>query len=369
MLLLWGVQTLAVAFLRGGLKQALILIFLCPLFVVIQILNWLFLLLDALLINTWQKVEIVKPIFVSGVPRSGTTFLHRTLSKDKQLTTTKTWELIFAPSLIQKFIWFYLGKLFSFKKMSWLSESAFLKNMSAVHELGLNEPEEDFLFFLPMNACFILVSIFPESKGLWQLTRFDAEMKAWEKSLIMGFYRSCVQKHLYFKRYTESSSELTYLSKNPSFTPMLNSLAKEFPDGRFLLCAREPGKTVPSQISSLMPAFKLLGIKLDQNIFNQLCMTMLKHYYDCVQYFLATQEQALLIRQDDLKNNLETVLTQCWEKFNLQKHEQFSHSVSVHAKESKSHTSQHKYSLEEFGLSQEIVESYFTGAWDGLKHY
>ena len=45
-------------------------------------------------------VAIVKPIFVVGMPRCGTTFLHNLLSQDSNCRSLKLWELhVFAPSL------------------------------------------------------------------------------------------------------------------------------------------------------------------------------------------------------------------------------------------------------------------------------
>jgi hypothetical protein len=56
------------------------------------------------LFPAFRRQQIRQPVFVLGVPRSGTTFLHRALAADAAFTTTRTWELLFAPSLCQRYL-------------------------------------------------------------------------------------------------------------------------------------------------------------------------------------------------------------------------------------------------------------------------
>ena len=86
-----------------------------------MIINNLFLLMDNIFFN-YQKIKINKPLFIIGFPRSGTTFLHKMLLKDTQFTTPQLWELIFAPSILQKKIYYYISDLFN--------ENNFLNNFN-----------------------------------------------------------------------------------------------------------------------------------------------------------------------------------------------------------------------------------------------
>ena len=49
------------------------------------------------------KQEIKNPIFITSLPRTGTTNLFHSLSSNKSLFTAMSlWEIIFAPSITQK---------------------------------------------------------------------------------------------------------------------------------------------------------------------------------------------------------------------------------------------------------------------------
>ena len=92
-------------------KRFLILFFWLLLFIPSEIIYHLFLLLDEILFPGYRKTKVEKPVFIIGNPRSGTTFLHRIMDKDKQnFTSFQVWELIFAPSITQrKLIWALIG--------------------------------------------------------------------------------------------------------------------------------------------------------------------------------------------------------------------------------------------------------------------
>ena len=55
-----------------------------PLFVLLQAINGAGLMLDYLLFPDFRRVRVREPLFVVGVPRSGTTFLHRLLAGDRE---------------------------------------------------------------------------------------------------------------------------------------------------------------------------------------------------------------------------------------------------------------------------------------------
>jgi omega-hydroxy-beta-dihydromenaquinone-9 sulfotransferase len=71
------------------------------------ICNHLFFLLDELFLFVYRFTPIKRPIMIIGAPRTGTTLLFRTLAEDKDKFTCFTMaELIFAPSLIQKYLFY-----------------------------------------------------------------------------------------------------------------------------------------------------------------------------------------------------------------------------------------------------------------------
>lgn len=241
-----------------GLRRFAFLLLGFPLFTLLQLGHWAALWLDELLFPAYRKVEVKAPVFIAGIPRSGTTFVHRVLASDAaHFTTVSTWEAVLAPSIVQRKILRALARLdrglggHGHRLLNrWLGQGA--GDFQKIHEVGLDAPEEDYLWLLPAGSCFILLLAFPFSPWLGQMARFEA-LPATAQAPLLGFYRRCIQRHLF------CHPQKRFLSKNAAFASWLPALRRVFPDASFVLCVREPACALSSQLSSLAPARKLFG--------------------------------------------------------------------------------------------------------------
>ena len=84
-------------------RRVLVLIIFYVLFPVVEISNWLGFLLDDIFFPRYREQKLKNPVFVVGNYRSGTTFLHRLLAKDRRtFTAMEGWEIFIAPSITQR---------------------------------------------------------------------------------------------------------------------------------------------------------------------------------------------------------------------------------------------------------------------------
>src|SRR3990172_8963610 len=68
-----------------------------------SLVHWFCFLLDDLLFPAHKTQVIEKPLFIIGNLRSGSTFLHRLLSRDSTtFTSLTTWDIYLTPSVTQK---------------------------------------------------------------------------------------------------------------------------------------------------------------------------------------------------------------------------------------------------------------------------
>lgn len=344
------------------LKRLFIFVLGIPLFWSLQMLHWLGMLLDAIFFSSWKDTRVDSPVFITGIPRSGTTFLHRTLAKDKRFTSTATWELLFAPSISEKLFWTKVGR-FLRPLRTYLGRQKFFAKMEAIHSLRLNEPEEDFLFLLQLNSCFILFALFPSAEGLWRLSRFDETLPRWERRLIMIYYRACVRKHLYFRSMINEGRQYVYLSKNPSFASMTDSLQRTFNNAKFVVCARSPEKTVPSQISSLRPAFELLGNGQLPKAFVKKCLSMLHYYYGYLNRSLIAVNAAPLLLNKEIHSNLKTTIEKLYSRWDWEISADFESFLNKQSEKSRNYRSSHSYELQDYGLDSTVIETRFKDVW------
>src|SRR5271157_3675493 len=59
--------------------------------------------LDDFLFPAYRQQPVEKPLFILGNFRSGSTFLHRLLARDKEnFTSLRTWDIFITPSITQR---------------------------------------------------------------------------------------------------------------------------------------------------------------------------------------------------------------------------------------------------------------------------
>jgi hypothetical protein len=345
--------------LRPGryLGRILVMAVFLPPFALVQLVHWLGLLLDEILFPGYRRVEIREPLFVLGVPRSGTTHVHRVLARDPQFTTFSTWECLFAPSVTERRLWMGVGWLDKrlgrplHRFLDWLEGHVF-GGMGQVHRMSLGDPEEDYFALMPALACFILILPFPMDPYLWRMGTFDRDMPPADRARLMTFYRGCLQRHLY-----AHGPGKRLLSKNAAFAPLAGSLRETFPDARFLVCLRTPTETLPSQLSSVESGvrfFRVLDVTPD---FRERLARQLGFYYENLERALddVSDNRCAWVTMASLKADLATSLWAVYAQLGLGLEAGFREYLALEAQQSRGYRSGHRYSLDQFQLSPEIL--------------
>lgn len=242
-----------------GLRRIGALLLIAPVFAALQLCHWIGFALDEWLFPKYRSVNIRQPVFISGIPRSGTTFVHRFLAKHLVDTTTfSTWEAVLAPSICERLLIRALDRLDQLlggpgrRLLGWITERM-AGRQDAFHPIRLEDGEEDYLALLPIGGCFITVLLFPSSPQIWSLTALE-EWPAKDRATLLDFYHRCLQRHLWFH-----GPDKRLLSKNAAFASWLPYLRDRYPDGRFLVCVRPPHEALPSNLSSLRAALLATG--------------------------------------------------------------------------------------------------------------
>lgn len=233
-------------------KRILAVLIMFPVFLLLTLVNRTFMALDWVVFPGFAQTSVRKPVFIIGVARSATTYLFKTLARDKEnFTSFKLWEILFAPSIIQKYFW--LGVIAIDRKigrpLKWYAnmfDRIFLGKITRVHETGLSKVEEDEMLLLYTFTSVYLTFFFPDLEDMNQVIYFDEYFPEKKKAQVMRYYKRCVQRHMFvFGRIRE----VRFLSKNPGFISKMDAVGDTFPDAALLYMLRSPYKTIPSTIS------------------------------------------------------------------------------------------------------------------------
>jgi len=227
------------------MRRLLFLLLILPLLFV----HRLAIALDLILFLSISRCELERVLFIVGLPRSGTTYLHRLLaSQENVFTTMPAWEAVFAPALCEKYLFSFVFRLdaYSGSPLSRLIASVERQLPSAsnsIHATGLMVPEEDFVALLPYDGCFLRFVLWPYASRTWRLAHFSEQLSDKEKRRWLRVYKGILVRHMIFR-----GTHLHYLSKNPSLTNWLPHLAEYFPKSQFIGLTGEPVAVVGSQL-------------------------------------------------------------------------------------------------------------------------
>jgi hypothetical protein len=332
-----------------------------PAFLALQALHWIGFLLDDLLVSEYREIRVRDPLFVVGLPRSGTSFLQRVLARDRErFTTLRLWELVLAPSIVERRFWLGLGRVDRavgrpLHRLVDAVQTAAFRFMEDVHPVRFDEPEEDYFLLLPVFACFLQVLAFPDDPRTWELAAFD-ELPRRDRDELLAFYRECVQRHLHV-----AGRDRRLLSKNPSFTPMVRSLAATFPEARFICCVRDPREAVPSLLSSLEPAARTAGWSVRDPRYRDRFVEMMAYYGEHALRALpdAAPDRHVFVPLDRLSRDVEGVVLDAYAHLGLRASPDFKASLRERARSSREYESSHSYRLAAFGLDEdELVDRF-----------
>lgn len=307
--------------------------------------------LDHVLYPRFDSVPLDRPVFILGNPRSGTTLMHRFLGNAEALCAFELWEMLF-PAISAR------------KLMRPLIERAarrFVQSEEAkkIHETGLKYAETDDLFLL-LNL--LDGPLYWAAVQAWEPSfAGDFTSEAFRRLREQRFYpalETSWRKNLYLKKRSR------VLVKSSAVSASMPHLLTRHPDARIIYMMRSPLEVIPSALSLL-----------DHNYVQPLSRVrtptreQLQRYYthaylmQCELYRCFHQEHtAGLLPERNLRLVSYRRLMQDFAAemgavldFIEVPRAQLSQQIAEHASRQSRHQSKHRYSLEQYGLSEAQV--------------
>ena len=203
--------------------------------------------LDKILFPSLKHLYTTDPIFIIGNYRSGSTFFHRLLLQDSQFTCLKAWEIYFAPALShRKLIHFILkisSKIGSPVQKVVRAFDGLLNEIYPMHNTGLYTYEQDSQLFYHTWSSLNIFAVFAFPELARRYIYYDQAVPDRERRRQFEYYRNVITRHIF------NHPGERYLSKNPDFTPAVETLLEQFPNARFINMVRPPEEMLPSAIN------------------------------------------------------------------------------------------------------------------------
>ncbi len=326
----------------------------------------MFFFLDKLLFPGLWFQHIREPVFIVGHARSGTTLMHRLMAADgERFSYFLYWEMFF-PSLTQKKLLRLLGLLdrtllnsYFYKRLKAWDKRTF-DPMREIHNTGLWVPEEDnfVMTYAFASGYWILQAPYMQHLDMFRVDNFaPKKRRRW-----LNYYKECVRRQLYL-----SGGNKTHLSKNPVFCGWVESLIETFPDAKVVVMMRNPFECMPSLLKLVKIQWHRGG--WPESSYRESLRILAEQSYDCYrlpQAALAAHPEVpgLIVDYRELVAQPDLSVKAIYQELGLAVSPQYERVLAEEASRARSHSSSHRYSLEEFGLNAEMIRTALADFFD-----
>jgi hypothetical protein len=347
-------------------KRLIFLVGFFLIFPIVQLFNAICLLLDEILFPGYRKVELEKPVFIVGNPRSGTTFMHRIMAKDEdRFFCFQTWEIIF-PAVTQKITLSLLGRADRllgsiFRKALKRLESRLFRNFNKMHHISLFSPEEDDNLLIHTFSHINLIWLFPFFEEFKWVEQLDQLSRPGDRKRIMDFYKKCIMRQAYFK-----GNRGHFLSKSPSASSRIGSLYEHFPGCKIIYMVRNPLEVIPSMVNMAHEIWhSTINIKGRYPFQDQVYEFIKYNYtYPLDRFELEPKSAYAFIRYDDLvRQPMQTIQTAC-QRLGLELDKKFLRILEQEEEKTKNYKSGHVYSIDQTHFAREQIISDLRDIFD-----
>ncbi len=298
----------------------------------------------------FDKHAVQSPVVITGIPRTGTTALHKLMAVDPQFQGLQTWLLDAPMPRPPQATWTNYP---AFHKTAAVLEARFKAApiKRAAHNMAAEEVDE---------CCLILRQGFVSN--LWTVGWSAATYDAWwqcqsEAEAYRHFYR-CVQL------IGSNDLDKRWLLKNPGHIDNLDLLFATFPDAKVIQTHRDPAKAVPSLCSLLMPLHSIVEEgRYEQRAHNMLARETAKwakavHKAEAVKREHPTQ--VLDVIHSDFHRDPLAVIEKIYQFIGATLSEEVRQKMQQRiADDPERQHGAHRYNIADFGMSEEEVRERF----------
>jgi hypothetical protein len=301
--------------------------------------------------------SVTNPVIIIGMPRSGTTKLHRMMARDVRFQTLPLWKILNPvplgpdPDTRVEIAEGFVGML--------RQESA---DFAAAHPMDAREvDEEEFL----MEHTFLTYAAFYQARipsyQAWVLKQnFDRWYREFHRLLQL------MQNH-------DSAAGRRWLLKAPSHTAHLDKIFEYFPEAVIVHCHRDPQSVVPS-LCGLIRAVRVLYS--DQVDLEEIGAWALDHWPPLLElhtrqrdHWLAEGKTIIDVPYSRLVSDGLPVIEELYRRAGIEFSADARAAVVAWQDDNPQHRhGRHRYDMAEFGLSPDAIDREFAGYCERFGH-
>ncbi len=181
------------------------------------------------------RQPIERPVFIVGINRTGTTFLHRLLARDRRFWALRAYEYV-EPVIPDGDYATVVGTPRDprrIKAADVFAAAGIVDTLAGLHHAGLDEPEED----IPILRLSLKTWVFATR---YRLPRYERWLEESGTREAYHVHRRTMQHYNYQRRACHPGSQGQWIFKMPTHLMELGALLEAYPDALFIQTHREP---------------------------------------------------------------------------------------------------------------------------------
>ena len=298
-----------------------------------------------------KKHSVSKPLIVIGLPRSGTTFIHRYLAKNKVGNGSKLYQIIFTSAVLQKIIKPILPFLEKISPARFHSDEI---HKTSLDSLETDDPSLLFRFF---DGFFLYAFIL-----------------TWAKEDLLDWFQPKVRDNskrdfnwlqTMWKRTLITSNSDRIIGKLFSISVNVPAFLNKFPDAKLLYMVRDPLNVIPSGLSLVtgvldsMFGFWSFPVKKRQHFINRLYKALVElqlRFHDDWMNGRIDKSKVAIIQFDRMMTDFEGLMDEVLPFIGHEPSNEFKNNIQETAKKQRAYKSGHKYDLSKFGITENQIK-------------
>ncbi len=298
------------------------------------------------------EVPIHRPLFITGLPRTGTTLLQNLLSLDPFCRPLLCWEALHPAPSPDPHTHKTDPRIAAMEKAIKSSYKYFPQHM-AIHHMSAGKPDE---------CMHLLKNSFLEPIAFRLLAHFPQYIE-WQKE------QNMVPAYQYYRRQLQilqwKFPPAHWVLKAPVHLIYLDALLEVFPDALVIQLHRDPHKVVPSFLS-LVGKSMGMGNRFDKNAFAELSESIIDSMQEILERAISIRSRHdsskfLDIHYNDLMVNPISAIQRIYKFFGYKFSNTFEERIASWLRENpQAKYGKHSYSLEQFGLIPEALKNRFA---------
>ena len=309
-----------------------------------------------------ERESIDRPLFIVGINRTGTTFLHRLMARDPRLWTLRRYEL--EEPVLPTGEYATVARTLDDPRRSYVQELTgaigIADGFAGLHHIDIDEPEEDFPILRMTFATWV-------ETVMYHVPGYGDWLAETGSSHAYAHHRRVMRHFTWQRRQREPDCERRWLLKMPFHLMELEVLLETYPDALLIQTHREPVQFMGSWNSMVERIRSMTMQPRPRADIGAEQLAFMSGMLNGAMQFRASRPELesrwIDVRYADLVDDPMAVVNRIYERLDWRLEPEardYLEEWLARQEERRSREPPHRYRLEDFGLTPEMVDDAFA---------